>query len=242
MRSYSVAARGLVPVEVQASNWITALGLGLDRLGRAGDIERLACEVLPNGTVIARDISTGMGYVVQLAVDEARATTEAAQIDDVIEVEGSTGDPTSTIEDADDEVVACEASLQAARALAPAACGSVILDEGGHLSFVSCFGPGAEKLAGVRLPLGTGVAGYAMQKRRSVVLGNAHEDPRHFGEVDKITGVRTREMACIPIMDENQVFGVLELLNLPEGRRFTREDVHNLQGVANALGRRLARG
>lgn len=241
MRSYSVAARGLPPVEVQASNWITALGLGLDRLGRAGDIERLACEVLPNGTVIARDISTGMGYVVQLAVDESEATTEAAHIDDVIEVDGGS-DSTATIEEADDEVLACEAALQAASALAPAECGSVILDEGGHLAFITCYGPGAEKLAGVRLPLGTGVAGYAMQKRRSVLLGNAHEDPRHFGEVDKITGVRTREMACIPIMDESQVFGVLELLNLPEGRRFTREDVHNLQGVANALGRRLAQG
>jgi GAF domain-containing protein len=241
VRSYSVAARGMPPVEVQASNWITALGLGLDRLGRAGDIERLACEVLPNGTVIARDISTGMGYVVQLAVDETAATIEAAQIDDVIELDGA-AEGSSSIEDAEDEVLACQAALEAARSLVPVESGSIILDEGGHLAFVRAFGAGAEKLAGVRLPLGTGVAGYAMQKRRSVVLGNAHEDPRHFGEVDKITGVRTREMACVPIMDEAQVFGVLELLNLPEGRRFTREDVHDLQGVANALGRRLARG
>ena len=73
------------------------------------------------------------------------------------------------------------------------------------------------------------------------MLGNAAEDPRHFGGVDRLTGSDTREIACIPILGEDKVHGVLELLNLPEGRRFSREDVHQLQTLANRLGSRIAR-
>jgi GAF domain-containing protein len=242
MRSYSVAARGLQPVEVLAGNWITALGLGLDKLARADAIERLACEVLPNGTVIARDISTGMGYVVQLMVDEAIATIEEASLDDVIEVGGDTAvDVMASIDEATEEEMACEAALGLCRDTMQAQSGSIIIDQGGYLQFIVVFGPGADKLAGVKLPLGTGVAGYSMLKKRSVVLGNAAEDPRHFGEVDKLTGNVTREIACVPIFETEHVYGVIEMLNLPEGKRFTREDVHHMQAIANRLGARLAR-
>ena len=79
MRSWSVSARGLAAVQVRGSNWIVALGSGLEMLGKAPDVQRLACEVLPNGTVIARDISTGTGYVVQeveAASDEPEPATD----------------------------------------------------------------------------------------------------------------------------------------------------------------------
>src|SRR5688572_14105974 len=82
MRSWSVTARGLAAVEVQGRNWIVALGRGLDELGRADELLRLACEVLPNGTVIARDITSGTGYVVQ-----AVETVEPAEPIDGLEVQ-----------------------------------------------------------------------------------------------------------------------------------------------------------
>ena len=65
MRTWSVTARGLASVQVQGRNWLVALGRGLHELGRVDELARLACEVLPNGTVIARDIATGTGYIVQ---------------------------------------------------------------------------------------------------------------------------------------------------------------------------------
>ena len=64
MPNYQVSSRGIAPVTVDAGNWLTALGLGLDALGVVGGLDRLACEVLPNGTVIARDARSGTGYIV----------------------------------------------------------------------------------------------------------------------------------------------------------------------------------
>ncbi len=62
-----VEAPSLPPVQVSARNWIVALGIGLQRLGVEPDINRLACELLQNGSAIAHDTENGVRYVVRPA-------------------------------------------------------------------------------------------------------------------------------------------------------------------------------
>lgn len=238
-------------VDVEANNWITALGLAIEKLGGVDGIERLACEVLGNGTVIARDAATGAGFVVQATVeavprapvdrpeDDELIPTEEAEIFDV--EEETEEDRLRAIDAADDTREACALALRVAQEIVLAESGSIILDRGDVLKFIAVSGPHSDTLLNVELAPGTGVAGYSIERRRSVVLGNANRDPRHFGEVDQLTGANTREIACIPIMDDSRVYGVLELLNLPIGERFSRDDMHQLQGVARVLAARLAR-
>ncbi len=80
---------------VDAPNWLAALGVGLDRLGEVGTIDRLACEVLVNGTVLARDARTGKGFVVR--AEEAPAGP-APQEREVPEIR-----PPGDLDDGDDE-------------------------------------------------------------------------------------------------------------------------------------------
>ncbi len=70
MSRFQVSAPGIRPASVEAGNWLAALGLGLDKLGLDADFNRLACEVLPNGTVIAQDVRSGNRFVVRPEVDE----------------------------------------------------------------------------------------------------------------------------------------------------------------------------
>lgn len=257
MRSYSVSARGLASVQVRGQNWIQALGSGLAQMGRDADVQRLACEVLQNGTVIARDITSGTGFIVQ-EVDEAATVDEETDevpsldaseleelellpMDAIDALEDDTPDPLEAIVDADTPRTAAILALDVARDRIPAESGAVILEEGGYLRFTAVSGPHARKLVGVRLPLGTGVAGFAMEKRRAVILQNAHDDPRHCGEVDALTGYETKAIAVIPVVEGDQVLGVLELMNLDDGQRFSEEDVDYLEEVAGALAERLTR-
>jgi len=247
MASFSVSARGLASVQVKGSNWIVALGSGLEQLGKADEVARLACEVLPNGTVIARDITTGTGYIVQQVDEDDFEEIEEIEIEELellpadamVEISDD-GDDLAAIDGADTVNQACEEALRVARDWVPAESGAVILEDKGYLRFNAVTGPHARKLVGIRLPVGTGVAGFAMEKRRTVVLADAHEDPRHCGEVDALTGYVTKEIAVVPVICKDRVLGVLELMNL-RGGRFGNEHVEKLQEVAEALGRRLIR-
>lgn len=64
MPRYEVAASEGRTLEVQAATWLHALGEGLRAMDLLDAIDRLACEVLPNGRVLARDVRSGQGYAV----------------------------------------------------------------------------------------------------------------------------------------------------------------------------------
>ena len=276
MRTWSVTARGLAAVQVHGRNWIVALGRGLEELGKAEGLARLACEVLPNGTVIARDIATGTGYIVQgVHIAEGDVAPTAVHEDDEpfapvggdeesdhdvedisdpvtgaeaifelppdAQTEKVGADGLAPIDAAETTLLACQLALKLAQGEVEAESGAVILDERGFLRFVAVGGPASRKLVGVRLPMGTGVAGFAMEKQRTVVLADAHEDDRHCGEVDSLTGYITREILVVPIVATGRVLGVLEVMNLPEGRRFTGAQAVRVRDIADALARRLAR-
>lgn len=296
--TWSVTAKGLASVEVQGRNWLVALGRGLEELGRVPALQRLACEVLPNGTVIARDIATGTGYVVQqVGVAHSLGRTPASapprpprppvdpdaetaqgrlprvpEDTSEIPIPGLTDDdtvhespdeedapaepvfdlpadaitelsvdenPVEAIRAAETPKEACRLALEAGLRKIPAEAGAVILEERGYLRFFAVHGPASRKLTGVRLPAGTGVAGYAMEKRKTVVLGSAHDDPRHCGEVDALTGYLTREIAVVPLLHDDRVLGVYELMNLPAGRRFQDADLEVIRALAEGLAMRL---
>lgn len=260
MKSWTVTARGLASVQVEGSNWIVALGRGLEELDRVGDLSRLACEVLPNGTVIARDIASGTGYVVQslgdtnqmvpalgeqslplVEDDEPLGEVPTASVDDGFDPYED--DAMDAIDAATSEPQACKVALDAAVARVSAESGAILLDERGYLRFSAVVGPHSAQLEGVRLPAGTGIAGYAITSRRSVVISNAQEDPRHFSELDARTGYATRQMAVIPILEGDRVLGVIEVMNRDEGApgRFVEADVSAIEEVAAALAARLLR-
>jgi hypothetical protein len=52
------------PLIIDAENWVFALGIALELLEREDWISRLACEVHPDGTVVAEDRVTGVRYLV----------------------------------------------------------------------------------------------------------------------------------------------------------------------------------
>lgn len=130
--------------------------------------------------------------------------------------------------------------FSAAAEIVPIEAGSVLLLSGGHVRFAAAIGPGSRILPDVVLPAGAGIAGYAMEKQRILVLANAKEDPRHFGDVDKQTGFESKALCCVPVLHEGRTLGAIELVNLPEGRRFARADVQQLRAIAKVLGARLA--
>lgn len=235
MSTFTVSARGAGSAQVKAPNWIVALGLGMEEIGATAVIERMACERLPNGTVIVRDIQSGAGFVV--VPEEEQTEEEVVQFEpiDVVEDELQLGalDGAMTAEDA------CSCALELAQELTPAESGAVLILDRGMLRFAAVVGPESGKLAGVSLPRDTGVAGYVIDQRRSVVLGHAARDARHCGEVDALTGYQTEDLVAVPVVNGRRIYGVLELMNLPAEQDFGSRVLDQLEALGSALGDRL---
>jgi sigma-B regulation protein RsbU (phosphoserine phosphatase) len=84
----------------------------------------------------------------------------------------------------------------------------------------------------IRLPMGSGVAGYVAKAGTPVNLHDAYSDPRFNSDIDHVLGFRTQTMLCVPIKDrDNRVAGVLQLLNKVDGY-FSDEDVEFLESIS----------
>lgn len=246
MPTFTVAVPGRRTLEVPGDNWIVALGKALGN--DAGAIGRLACEVQQNGTVIARDAAAGRTWVVQVMqdveieippLDERDITTLPPEaVDDLPEDE----DPDAQIARAATDELAAAVALSLAEQMLGIESSAVILAMSGGLRFVAARGPHARRLTGLRMPPGSGVAGHVMQRGQPVVVADARTDPRHFPEIDTLTGYRTRQMIVVPIRGDGRVLGVIEVMNRTSGARFENADVARLASLARSLGRRIEAG
>jgi len=85
----------------------------------------------------------------------------------------------------------------------------------------------------IRIPSGSGVAGYCFQTGETLNIEDAYTDPRFNKEVDAQTGYRTQSILCMPLYKrDGQRLGVIQLLNKKSGR-FDDEDAIFLRNFGN---------
>jgi len=81
----------------------------------------------------------------------------------------------------------------------------------------------------VRLSLDQGIAGATAKSRTSINVSNAKDDPRFFKQADVASDFDTRSLLAVPMIDHEQLVGVLEVVNKHDGGTFTSLDVRVLE-------------
>ena len=240
MKQFSVTPSGGATLHVEARNWLMALGDALDQLDRVDQIHRLACEMLPNGTLIAKDLQGTDRFVVHQITGAPAPPPPVVGYEQDGHVDSSFEAWLADIDHATSSMFASQAALAAAQMAVPCDSASILQLEHRGLRFVAASGPIAPQLVGRYIPADAGAAGFAVQHRQVMVLYEVGEDPRHYQELDKATGYQTRNLCCVPVIAEDRVFGVIEVLNFPSGAPFSADSVSMLERIAHHLGRRLA--
>jgi adenylate cyclase len=83
----------------------------------------------------------------------------------------------------------------------------------------------------IRIPDDSGVAGMVFTTGRTLIIPDAHADPRFSPEVDEQTGYRTHDILCVPIRNRaGSVIGVTQALNKASGR-FSDADATLLDAI-----------
>jgi signal transduction histidine kinase len=92
-----------------------------------------------------------------------------------------------------------------------------------------------KKIQGVRVKVagGHGFAAECAQSQRPINVPDAQQDPRHNKAADKLTGFTTRAVLAVPLVHQDQLIGVLEVLNRRRGGAFNDEDLRVMEIIAN---------
>lgn len=134
--------------------------------------------------------------------------------------------------------------LRKANEFVPSLAGSILLDnpldkkpdkDRNLLTFVAAFGEKALELIGRKISAHHGIAG------RVYTTGDAHhasvasDDKYFFAGIDRMTDYHTHSLIAIPIRIEQEVCGVLELINRQGAKDFSDEDRNLLQIFAGYI-------
>jgi PAS domain S-box-containing protein len=115
---------------------------------------------------------------------------------------------------------------------------ALLADSSGALEFRNALGMGAEKVRGLRLEKGQGIAGWVAEHGEALVVPDVHADPRFFG-VDEELQAQTRTIAAAPIRMQKRIIGVLEAIN-PREAQFSEVQLELLRGIAGLAGTAIA--
>jgi GAF domain-containing protein len=126
--------------------------------------------------------------------------------------------------------------VEVARAIFGAKASSIFLldEEADELVFEAVAGEGSETLIGMRIPSSTGIAGWVLVTRQPLVLEDVQKDPRWGGrEVAEKSGYAPNGLMAVPLLNEDRVLGVLQVLDRPQDSRFTLHEMELLGLFAN---------
>jgi Nif-specific regulatory protein len=91
-----------------------------------------------------------------------------------------------------------------------------------------------QQLKTVRFPATMGIAGWVGREGRGVLVPDASQDERFYPEVDRQTGMQTRDLICTPLRTRGGVIGVVEIVNRRDGS-FTEEDLEFLSALSISI-------
>ena len=109
-------------------------------------------------------------------------------------------------------------------------------DAKGGLTIVAARGRVSEKILGLKLPPGKGIAGACLLDRRTIAVSDVSRDPRHAAQLAQALGFETRSVLATPVLHDGAALGVLEVINKAGADEFPRHEVELLERIARTAG------
>lgn len=134
--------------------------------------------------------------------------------------------------------------LRKANEFVPSSAGSILLDNPlekqpdrgkNRLTFVAAFGERADELIGREIPGDQGIAGHVYVHGSAYHTSDTNGDRHFFSGMDKAIDYQTRSLVAVPVRIEQEVCGVLELINRQGADDYSDEDLNLLRIFAGYI-------
>jgi GAF domain-containing protein len=97
------------------------------------------------------------------------------------------------------------------------------------------------KLRGYRIPKTMGVAGWVATHAEPLIVDRPRLDDRFYSRVDETFGFKTTSLICVPLLSQDKVIGVIEVLNKFSQQSFNEVDLDLLSILAHIAAEAIER-
>ncbi len=117
----------------------------------------------------------------------------------------------------------------AARIFGAAAASILLINEAEQvLEFKVAHGAGQEDIIGRKIPIDKGIAGYVAMTGQPIAISNVQQDPRFNQDFAQSTGYVPRSILATPLISDDRVIGVMEVLDKISAPSFGMQDMELL--------------
>ena len=154
------------------------------------------------------------------------SSTLAAQLQELLFAIQATG--RALLPSSNDELL--QTIVEAAARIFGAAASSIALvdERAGQLVFRVAYGAGSETVVGMRIGLDQGVAGYVANTGQPIAISNVQSDPRFARDTAEKTGYVPKSILAMPLIVDDRVIGVMEVLDKINAPSFGMQDMELL--------------
>jgi diguanylate cyclase (GGDEF)-like protein len=101
------------------------------------------------------------------------------------------------------------------------------------LYFKKSRGESGGKLEGKDIPKRKGMANWIFKNKKPLVIKDVSKESRFHNYIDKLSGFKSRTALGTPLILNDDVIGVIELINKKDKERFTNNDLKILQTITD---------
>jgi signal transduction protein with GAF and PtsI domain len=87
----------------------------------------------------------------------------------------------------------------------------------------------------IRISMDQGIAGQVATTGQMLNIADAYDNPKFNQAIDKKTGYRTKGILCMPIKSDDQVIGVMQLINKTTGTGVFTSDDEDVMAIFLAI-------
>ncbi len=94
---------------------------------------------------------------------------------------------------------------------------------------------GNKNLKGIRIPKGKGIVGKCAETKQAIIVNDVQSSPDFYGDIDKISHITTRNLMACPLIVNDAVIGVIEVINTIDRQFFSNEDMELFQSFSDSV-------
>jgi len=84
-----------------------------------------------------------------------------------------------------------------------------------------------------RVKMGQGIAGHVAETGQSLLIADVRKDPRWYKEISESIGFETQSIACVPLKRDNNILGVMQIIDKEDGQPLGQNDMQLLEEFAS---------